>query len=188
MGELGTALNSLSLNIEDIQNILKEDLSQQDKKTFERLLDNSRVSFTKFSEFAKNEIEELNKSGLSASASATALEQLQSIISEIAAEKQMTIENINLLNSTKMKEVQFNSYFAQVNYYNVMIMKILVLSSILMMINIFLYTRKYSSEKIYVIISIIIISVTLIVLTKMIYSEYQRTNYSFNTFHWFKPQ
>ena len=115
------------------------------------------------------------------------LNTLQKIIEEISQEKQNAVDKISILNSTKMKEIQFNSYFAQTNYYNVVVMKILVVSSLLMMLNIFLYIRKYTSENIYTIISIVIISITLIIIGNMIYSEYQRTNYNFNRYTWPKP-
>lgn len=188
MGELNIALTNLSSIIEDIQNILKENLPPEDKKTFIKLLNNSRAAFTNFAGFASSEIKSLNETSLDASNNATILLDLQTIIRDIYEEKQATIQRISVLNSTKMKEIQFNSYFAQVNYYNVTIMKILVVSSILMMLNIFLYTRKYISDSIYTIISIIIITITMIVITKMIYSEYQRSNYNFDTFVWAKPK
>lgn len=188
MGDLKNSLNSLATIIEDIVNILKSDsLTNDERITFTNLLDTSRSAFGNFSRFSFNINKELGDSLQKTSETTNTLETLQQIIDEISQEKQTAIDKISILNSTKMKEIQFNSYFAQTNYYNVVIMKILVVSSLLMMINIFLYTRKYTSENIYTIISIVIISITLVIIGNMIYSEYQRTNYNFNRYNWPKP-
>ena len=188
MGDLRNALNNLTTIIEDIQNILKEDnLTQEEKKTFTKLLYTSRSAFENFAYFSLNANNSINASAKAASEDSSTLDTLRNIINEILREKQAAIDKIGVLNSTKIKEIQFNSYFAQINYYNVAIMKILVVSSILMMINIFLYIKKFTSDNIYTIISIIIISITLIIITNLIYSEYQRTNYNFTRFNWPKP-
>lgn len=188
MGDLKNALNNLSIIIEDIQNILKDDnLTKDERITFTNLLDTSRNAFGNFARFSYDANNKISASAQAASESDSTLETLQKIIDEISQEKQTAVDKITVLNSTKMKEIQFNSYFAQTNYYNVAIMKILVLASLVMMINIFLYTKKYTSDNIYTIMSIIIISITLIIIINMIYSEYQRTNYNFNRFNWPKP-
>jgi hypothetical protein len=188
MGDLKNSLNSLATIIEDIVNILKNDsLTKEERITFTNLLDTSRGAFGNFARFSYDTNQQLGASARMASENASTLVSLQQIIDEISQEKQTAIDKISILNSTKMKEIQFNSYFAQTNYYNVAVMKILVVSSLLMMINIFLYTRKYTSENIYTIMSIIIISITLVIVGNMIYSEYQRTNYNFNRYNWPKP-
>jgi len=188
MGDLKNALTSLSTNIEEIQNILKEDnLTKEEQATFTRLLYSARNAFGDFARFSYGANSAVEASALSASENGNALTTLNNIIDEITREKQTTLDKISVLNSTALKKVQFNSYFAQMNYYNVVIMKILVFSSLLMMLNIFLYIKKYKSDNVYTIISVIIISATLIILINMIYSEYQRTNYNFNRFSWPKP-
>ena len=115
------------------------------------------------------------------------LDTIENIMNNVTAEKQTLAKKLIQEKTTQMKQIQFNAYFAQMNNYNVNIMKILVVSSLLMMINIFLYTRKYISDNIYTIITVIIISITIIIITTMIYSEFRRSNYDFTTFKWTDP-
>jgi len=188
MGDLKNSLNSLATIIEDIVNILKNDnLTKDERITFTNLLDTSRNAFGNFSRYSYNTNKTLSDSAKTTFETTSTLDTLKKIIDEISQEKQTAVDKISILNSTKMKEIQFNSYFAQMNYYNVAVMKILVVSSLLMMINIFLYIKKYTSENIYTVMSIVIISITLVIIGNMIYSEYQRTNYNFNRYNWPKP-
>ena len=120
MGDLQNALNNLTTIIEDIQNILKEDnLTQEEKKTFTNLLYTSRSAFENFAYFSYNANKSVGDSAQVASENAAALTTLQKIIDEISQEKQTTIDKLSVLNSTRLKQIQFNAYFAQVNYYNV---------------------------------------------------------------------
>jgi len=103
---------------------------------------------------------------------------------DLSEQYEDALGKINIEKSTKIKQIQFDNYFSQMHSYNVSIMKILVFSSILLMIDIFLFTKEIIPSSIYSLIAMIIIITTIAILFSMIYSEYQRSSYNFNVFVW----
>lgn len=96
-----------------------------------------------------------------------------------------TLGLLKTAESTKLKQVQFNNYYAQKYNYNVIIMKILVFASVLVMICILLYTRDILPQVLYVPLIATIIAVTIIIIVTMIVSELRRSSDDFNKFWWY---
>ena len=188
MGDINTALTNFNGLITSLNKKIQDPAtSATDKTYYEGLLDKANTAYTNVVGYTSTLLNNYNGEIVSKTSLENSLDDLKYITKKIDDDQDKVIDSLNAQKSTKMKEIQFNAYFAQMNNYNVNIMKILVLSSILMMVNIYLYTRKYISDSIYTIITIIIISITIIIISKMIYSEFQRSNYDFNTFKWPDP-
>lgn len=192
MGDLSIAIDNLNAIITELQRIMAtctdpNSCPPQTKDRYQSLLDQATVALNSFYRYSSETLAAYNDALISNDNLANSLDDLTTIAKEMDTEQYKIITDLDTEKSTKMKQIQFNSYYAQMNSYNANIMKILVLSSILMMINIYLYTRKYISDHIYTIISIVIISITIIIISRMIYSEFQRSNYNFNTFKWAQP-
>lgn len=109
------------------------------------------------------------------------------LIRSMFEEETINLNDLKILNSTQMKQIQFNNYFSQKYNYNVGIMKVLVIASILLMICILLHTRNLIPDFLYTIILAIIISISIIIVVTMMISEYRRTNTNFNEFRWSTP-
>jgi len=188
MGDLQIALDKITANIKILTEMRQtQSLSKEEERTIDTLIANANLAFISASRYSNSMQTGYSAVAASAADSADTLSQLNEVLANIQLNQEEVIAKINIEKSTKMKQIQFNAYYAQMNNYNVNIMKILVVSSILMMINIFLYTKKYITDDIYTIITMIIISITIIIISTMIYSEFQRSNYNFTTFKWVKP-
>ena len=98
------------------------------------------------------------------------------------------LNNLKTTNSTQLKQIQFNNYFAQRYNYNVGIMKVLVITSVLLMICIFLHSKSILPTFLYTILLSIIIAVAVIVVFTMLISEMKRSNTNFNEFQWASPK
>jgi hypothetical protein len=109
----------------------------------------------------------------------------QNLLNAMYAGDAETIEFLKTQEATRLKQTQFNNYFSQKLNYNVAIMKILVLTSVLIMICIVLYTRNLMPKFLYVSLVALIVSIAVIVVITMLVSEYRRTTTDFNKFWWF---
>ena len=186
MESLNIAITNLTSIISTLDNLQKTGTACSTTNV-STLLTQANLAYNNVVLYASESLDETGKLLSSNTDMVDSLNNLTGIAKEMNYEQKKIINSLNTQKSTKMKEIQFNAYYAQMNSYNANIMKILVLSSVLMMINIYLYTRKYISDNIYTIISIIIISITIIIISRMIYSEFRRSNYNFNTFNWTQP-
>jgi len=113
------------------------------------------------------------------------LNDAQQLLDDMYTQDGNTLNYLKTAKSTKLKETQFNNYFSQKYNYNIAIMKILVLTSILIMICILLYTRNLMPKFLYVSLVSMIVAITIIVIVTMLISEYRRTNTDFSKFWWF---
>jgi hypothetical protein len=109
----------------------------------------------------------------------------QNLLNAMYAGDAETIEFLKTQEATRLKQTQFNNYFSQKLNYNVAIMKILVLTSVLIMICIVLYTRNLMPKFLYVSLVALIVSIAIIVVITMLISEFRRTTTDFNKFWWF---
>lgn len=186
MDSLNIAITNLTSIISTLNN-LQQTGAACTTTNVSTLLSQANLAYNNVISYASETLDETGNLLSMNSGMADSLNDLTGIAKEMNYEQEKIINSLNTQKSTKMKEIQFNTYYAQMNSYNANIMKILVLSSVLMMINIYLYTRKYIPDNIYTIISIVIISITIIIISRMIYSEFRRSNYNFNTFNWTQP-
>lgn len=113
------------------------------------------------------------------------IKEAKGLLQDIYKEDQKRLENMKIDESTQLKEIQFNNYFSQKYNYNVGIMKILVVTSVLLMICIILHTRSLIPDFIYTILLSIIISIALIIIVTMLISEARRSNTTFTNFKWY---
>ena len=104
------------------------------------------------------------------------------LLKRIFYENKNKLKNIKTTNSTQLKQIQFNNYFSQKYKYNVRIMKILVITSTLVMTCILLHTRDIIPDFIYTILISVIIAVAIIVIITMLISESRRSKTNFNEF------
>jgi len=112
------------------------------------------------------------------------IKEAKGLLQDIYKEDQERLGNMKVDESTQLKEIQFNNYFSQKYNYNVGIMKILVVTSVLLMICILLHTRNLIPDFVYTILLSIIISVALIIIVTMLISEARRSNTDFTNFRW----
>jgi hypothetical protein len=113
------------------------------------------------------------------------IKEAKGLLQDIYKEDQKRLENMKIDETTQLKEIQFNNYFSQKYNYNVGIMKILVVTSVLLMICIILHTRSLIPDFIYTILLSIIISIALIIIVTMLISEARRSNTTFTNFKWY---
>ena len=112
------------------------------------------------------------------------IKEAKGLLQDIYKDDQKKLNNMKINESTQLKEIQFNNYFSQKYNYNVGIMKVLVITSVLLMICIILHTRSLIPDFIYTILLSIIISIALIVIVTMLISEARRSNTTFTNFKW----
>jgi len=113
------------------------------------------------------------------------IKEAKGLLQDIYKDDQKRLDNMKINESTQLKEIQFNNYFSQKYNYNVGIMKILVVTSVLLMICIILHTRSLIPDFIYTILLSIIISIALIIIVTMLISEARRSNTTFTNFKWY---
>uniref|UniRef100_A0A6C0HR11 Uncharacterized protein n=1 Tax=viral metagenome TaxID=1070528 RepID=A0A6C0HR11_9ZZZZ len=185
MSDIGNALSNIQKIIKNITATLqKQNISSENKDLLTKILSSAQESYIQFTEIANKNYNNNSKLTNDYAIMSNTVNDANTIIQEISDNYEDAIQKINIEKSTKIKKIQFNSYSAQMNNYNVTIMKILVFSSVLLMIDIFLFTNNILPNSIYSFIAIIIVIVTSITLISMIYSEYQRSSYNFNVFNW----
>jgi len=107
------------------------------------------------------------------------------LLNDMYINDEKTINYLKTTQATKLKQTQFNNYFSQKYNYNVAIMKILVLTSVLLMICILLYTRNLLPKFLYISLVVTIIVISVITIVFMLISELRRSNTDFNKFWWF---
>lgn len=185
MSNLKDGLTNIHAMIEKITTTLQEKtLSDDQKNTLEGLLENAQLGQLQISESFADLLEQHKQMLGSSNASTNALNDANLVIQEITDNYEAALEKINIEKSTKIRQIQFNNYFSQMHSYNVNIMKILVVSSVLLMIVIYLYTKNIIPKTIYTFISVIIVVISFLILFSMVYSEFQRSSYNFNVFNW----
>ena len=123
-----------------------------------------------------------------ATQAANFVNEAQTLLNNMYNEEKKNLYNLKTLNATQLKQIQFNNYFSQKYNYNVAIMKILVVTSILLMICILLHTRSIIPTFLYTILLAVIIAVALIIIVTMLLSEFRRSNTNFNEFQWSSPK
>lgn len=116
------------------------------------------------------------------------IREAKELLNEIYKDDEERLKNMKVSESTQLKQIQFNNYFSQKYNYNVGIMKVLVFTSILLMICIILHTRSLIPDSIYTILLSIIISIALIVIVIMLISEARRSNTDFSNYQWYFNQ
>jgi len=183
MSNLGNALNNIKTIIQNITTTLqKPSITSENKQLLNTLLTSAQQSYIQFAEVLANTQKNMTTMSSEYGELETTVNDANAIIEEISENYENALQKINIEKSTKIKQIQFNNYFSQMHSYNVSIMKVLVFSSVLLMIDIFLFKKEIIPSTIYTFIAMIIIIITVIILSVMIYSEYQRSSYNFNVF------
>ena len=185
MSNLGNALNNIQTIIQNITTTLqKPSITSENKQLLNTLLTSAQQSYIQFAEVLANTQKNMTTMSSEYNEIGNTVNDANTIIQEISENYENALQKINIEKSTKIKQIQFNNYFSQMHSYNVTIMKILVFSSILLMIDIFLFTKEIIPSTIYSLFAMIILIITIVTISVMIYSEYQRSSYNFNVFDW----
>ena len=185
MSNLGNALNNIQTIIQNITTTLqKPNITSENRALLTNLLGSANESYIQFADVLSGTQRNMATLTSETNEVATTINDANTIMQDLSEKYEEALGKINIEKSTKIKQIQFNNYFSQLNSYNVSIMKVLVFSSLLLMIDIFLFTKEIIPSTIYTLIAMIIVITTIVILFSMIYSEYQRSSYNFNVFVW----
>lgn len=144
--------------------------------------ENASIALIQFVQDKNNENTQITDTYVKAIEANTFINDAKGILKRIFYENKNKLKELQTTNSTQMKQIQFNNYFSQKYNYNVRIMKILVTTSILVMICILLHTRDVIPDFLYKILLSVIIAISIIIIITMLVSESSRSNTNFNEF------
>lgn len=188
--------NPLSISIDNLQTIIDQsttilqspNLSATEKAQIQGMLTSAHSALSGLLTSENNKNTAFGESYTQASEAMTFVNQAKSLLDNMYTDETNELNNLRITNATQLKQIQFNNYFSQKYNYNVGIMKILVITSVLLMICIFLHTRNLIPSFLYTIILAIIIAVAVIIIFTMLISEVKRSNTNFNEFQWAPPK
>ena len=188
--------NPLSNSIDNLQTIIDQstiilqspNLSATEKAQIQGMLTSAHSALSGLLTSENNKNTAFGESYTQASEAMTFVNQAKSLLDNMYTDETAELNNLRTTNATQLKQIQFNNYFSQKYNYNVGIMKILVITSVLLMICIFLHTRNLIPSFLYTIILAIIIAVAVIIVFTMLISEVKRSNTNFNEFQWAPPK
>ena len=188
--------NPLSNSIDNLQTIIDQstiilqspNLSATEKAQIQGMLTSAHSALSGLLTSENNKNTAFGESYTQASEAMTFVNQAKSLLDNMYTDETTELNNLRTTNATQLKQIQFNNYFSQKYNYNFGIMKILVITSVLLMICIFLHTRNLIPSFLYTIILAIIIAVAVIIVFTMLISEVKRSNTNFNEFQWAPPK
>jgi hypothetical protein len=166
----------------DLQNVQNGTLSSEYKSNLETINTNANNTLIQFLEDKNNRNTQVTDTYIKSIEATNFINDAKGILKRIFYENKNKLKELETTNSTQMKQIQFNNYFSQKYNYNVRIMKILVTTSILVMICILLHTRDVIPDFIYTILLSVIISISMIIIITMLFSESLRSKTDFNEF------
>lgn len=166
----------------DLQNIQNGTLSSEYTSNLQTINTNANNTLIQFLEDKNNRNTQVTDTYIKSIEATNFINDAKGILKRIFYENKNKLKELQTTNSTQMKQIQFNNYFSQKYNYNVRIMKILVTTSILVMICILLHTRDVIPDFIYTILLSVIISISMIIIITMLFSESLRSKTNFNEF------
>lgn len=172
----------ITLSTSDLQNLQNGGLNNEYIVQLQIINESANNTLIQFLQHKNNENTEVTNTYVKSIEATNFINDAKSILKKIYYENKNKLKNLKTKNSTKLKQIQFNNYFSQKYNYNVRIMKILVIASILIMICILLHTRSIIPDFLYTILLSAIIAITIIIIITMLMSEGMRSNTDFNEF------
>jgi hypothetical protein len=182
--EITTKLKNISDNTTYILQTPHNNISPKIKNELTNLNTQANNALVDLLSFQNNNNTQISDTYVKAMQANTFINEAKTLLKRIEYENKNKLQNLRTTNTTQLKQIQFNNYFSQKYSYNVKIMKILVITSILLMICILLHTRDIIPDFLYTILLSVIISISIIIIITMLISEMQRSKTNFNAFNW----
>jgi hypothetical protein len=186
---LNDSIDNLRAIIQETTNVLQSNmnLSSSDKARMQGINTSAHASLIQLTGLVNDRSTDFGNAYTQALKASKFVNEAKGLLDNMYNDETKKLNDLYTTNSTQLKQIQFNNYFSQKYNYNVGIMKILVATSILLMICIFLHTRDLIPTVLYTILLAVIISIALIIIVTMLISEIQRSNTNFNEFQWADP-
>lgn len=187
---LNNAINSLRTIITQTTDVLqtKTNLSPSEQAQMQGIQNSAHAALSQLLTSSNDMYTNFGNTYVGAQESMTFIEEAKALLDQMYHDDTIELNDLQTTNSTQLKQIQFNNYFSQRYNYNVGIMKVLVITSVLLMICIFLHSRSLLPTFLYTILLSIIIAVGIIIVFTMLISEIKRSNTDFNEFQWASPK
>jgi hypothetical protein len=189
MSTVNDAISSLRTIITQSTDVLSKNLiSPSEKAQMEGIQSSAYTALSQILTSTNQTNTGFGQAYASAEDAAGFINEAKGLLDQMYEDDTNELNNLRTTNSTQLKQIQFNNYFAQRYNYNVGIMKVLVITSVLLMICIFLHNKSLLPTFLYTILLSIIIAVAVIIVFTMLISEIKRSNTNFNEFQWASPK